>query len=1034
MKIFSHQNSDRTFLWLQNQQHSGAAGNVLIYVVVLMLIFGALGVVMVSMFTSSTASTVTRNDTRRALYMAESGMRYAFSELRNNDFDQDVIDTLNTTTYTLNSPGSFTINVFGPWFESPSIQNINNGLLTLNVPEGKLPDDYAVPNNLWVINFEYTGFDTDETYMRSDISNYQKTGDTTLTFDVAGDFNVTEGDRVCLSVQPAFTQGPLNEGNDIVVDPIAKDFFPAFGGAININRVDYSYERLVEEGGQVKLKNISAANFQNVLPAFPLTVEKTTDAGGTYNGEFIVLSPRNHTVVPTGTSDMVSHGGDVEFGLNIYDYSLPRPVSRKPDITADDLTSNLSEQATDTRFFEVDTVEDQLTIGGGDANEFGSAFFDADMTIGGDQNYCQQGACRLALGIRTFFLFDFTSQGDGITFTLTNAADNSATSAGGDFQLSELMGYAGDSRRISNPDPGNPSDWNATNPDDRGLDSPKIAVEFDTRTNEPEFNFCAGVNLNPGTRNDPVPEGFDNKDVVQYVFWAREVLDLPCRSGSDNSTYDDNRHNADDWIAATGGDVRSSPAVGSDGTIYVGSDDGHLYAFDPDGTQQWRYPPFGSIGAVQSSPAVGADGTIYAGSNDFRVYAINPSGTLRWQFLTGSEVRSSPAIADDGTIYIGSDDGRMYAFDPTGAPKPGWPFNAGVPFSLGRPAIGPGGTIYVSDRVNTLYALNEDGTTKWTFNINDPNDYMPGVDPNTGTIYSDRSGNKLVAINPDGTMKWEFIMDSDLDSTPIVGPDGTIYFGTDDDAFALFALNPDGTEKWRFTTGDQVDTTPALSPDGSEVYVVSNDGNLYAVNTSDGEELWRFPITVNPIDQVANSSPAVGGDGTVYVGSTDNNLYAIGRPTEPRNIRDKLITHTKEEPKDIVAGQEVDVNSEIDWLNGDVSNQKRWAVRLEVDRIGADYSLSLWLRQCDDLDCTNILGTFFQDTRLDYEYSAVPDDLPMIQQFTLSAADNLKFERFFFGFTGAEGVDDLDVTISQFQLSFIRPGDPVISSDPDWLP
>ncbi|MGD2188263.1 MAG: hypothetical protein PVI71_19200, partial [Desulfobacterales bacterium] len=257
-----------------------------------MLIFGALGVVMVSLFTSSTASTVTRNDTRRAIYMAESGMRYAFSELRNNDFDQDVIDTLNTTTYTLNSPGSFTINVFGPWFESPSVQNLNGGTLTLSVPQGKIPEDYAVPDNLWVINFEYTGADTDQTYMRSAISNYAKIDDTTMSLDVDGDFNLAAGDRVCLSVQPAFTQNNLSEGDDIVVEPIAKDFFPAFGGAININRVNYSYERLVEEGGQVKLQNISASAFQNTLPAFPLTVEKTSDAGGIYTGEFIVLSPR----------------------------------------------------------------------------------------------------------------------------------------------------------------------------------------------------------------------------------------------------------------------------------------------------------------------------------------------------------------------------------------------------------------------------------------------------------------------------------------------------------------------------------------------------------------------------------------------------------------------------------------------------------------------------------------------------------------------------------------------------------------------
>ena len=69
--------SERSVSHRRNRRHLNPTGNVLIYVVVLMLIFGVLGVVMVSLFTSSTASTVTRNDSRRARYMAESGMRYA---------------------------------------------------------------------------------------------------------------------------------------------------------------------------------------------------------------------------------------------------------------------------------------------------------------------------------------------------------------------------------------------------------------------------------------------------------------------------------------------------------------------------------------------------------------------------------------------------------------------------------------------------------------------------------------------------------------------------------------------------------------------------------------------------------------------------------------------------------------------------------------------------------------------------------------------------------------------------------------------
>jgi hypothetical protein len=113
-------------------------------------------------------------------------------------------------------------------------------------------------------------------------------------------------------------------------------------------------------------------------------------------------------------------------------------------------------------------------------------------------------------------------------------------------------------------------------------------------------------------------------------------------------------------------------------------------------------------------------------------------------------------------------------------------------------------------------------------------------------------------------------------------------------------------------------------------------------------------------------------------------------------------------------------------------------VRLEVDRDPLpnaegrfDYELRLWIRQCpdqNDVPCSNILGTFFQDTRIKYDYTAV-EDLPLRQTFSLSASDQAAFERFFFGFTGAAGATALDATISQFQLSFIRPGDSVVICD-----
>jgi len=67
---------------------------------------------------------------------------------------------------------------------------------------------------------------------------------------------------------------------------------------------------------------------------------------------------------------------------------------------------------------------------------------------------------------------------------------------------------------------------------------------------------------------------------------------------------------------------------------------------------------------VDSSPAIGEDGTIYVGSGDNYLYAINPDGTLRWKFKTGDFVLSSPTIGKDGTVYVGSWDDYLYAIGP----------------------------------------------------------------------------------------------------------------------------------------------------------------------------------------------------------------------------------------------------------------------------------------------------------------------------------------------------------------------------------
>ncbi len=108
------------------------------------------------------------------------------------------------------------------------------------------------------------------------------------------------------------------------------------------------------------------------------------------------------------------------------------------------------------------------------------------------------------------------------------------------------------------------------------------------------------------------------------------------------------------WIYDVPGTVEGgTPCNSIDGTIYLGTwEGGYLIAVNPDGTEQWRK----EIGFTDSPPAIGVDGTIYIGSRVTAgagwLYAFG-KGPL-WVEANGpySGYAHSP-IHFSGTIYGG---------------------------------------------------------------------------------------------------------------------------------------------------------------------------------------------------------------------------------------------------------------------------------------------------------------------------------------------------------------------------------------------
>ena len=170
------------------------------------------------------------------------------------------------------------------------------------------------------------------------------------------------------------------------------------------------------------------------------------------------------------------------------------------------------------------------------------------------------------------------------------------------------------------------------------------------------------------------------------------------------------------WAGTTGGAVRSSPVIAA-GTVYVGSRDAHLYAYDAaTGAVRWLRT---TGGAIDGSPAVDGN-TVYVGSADTTLYALNTAdGTTKWTRVIDAnfgDEAASPAVSG-GRVFVVSG-GTVRAVNTSGRLRrvagPGDAHRAGSR----RPPLS-GNLVFVeaygSGTVTALHA--EDGSVAWSTTV-----------------------------------------------------------------------------------------------------------------------------------------------------------------------------------------------------------------------------------------------------------------------------------------------------------------------------
>jgi eukaryotic-like serine/threonine-protein kinase len=310
------------------------------------------------------------------------------------------------------------------------------------------------------------------------------------------------------------------------------------------------------------------------------------------------------------------------------------------------------------------------------------------------------------------------------------------------------------------------------------------------------------------------------------------------------------------WHFATGARIVSSPVLAS-GLLYVGSNDGHVYALDAaSGRLRWAHR---TDGPVPSTPAV-VDGRVHVLSYDGKLHTLDAAtGEPLWKFATGGERRfearglhgsmprtqtiadpfdvflSSPAVAG-GLVYFGSSDGHVYALDAASGTVR-WKQRTGDVVHA-SPALADG-LVVVGSWDGRLYAFDAaSGAERWRV--------QTGLDP--------------LMFNQQG-----------FQSSPAIA-NGMVYVGCRDAHLYAFDLAT-GAERWKVSTGQSwVVGSPAVA-DGRVYFNTSDSSLVQVVDANTGKPAWEHKARAYMF-----SSPVVAGE-VLLTGVLDGTLLALDRAT-----------------------------------------------------------------------------------------------------------------------------------------------------------
>jgi outer membrane protein assembly factor BamB len=268
------------------------------------------------------------------------------------------------------------------------------------------------------------------------------------------------------------------------------------------------------------------------------------------------------------------------------------------------------------------------------------------------------------------------------------------------------------------------------------------------------------------------------------------------------------------------------------GQVYVGSDDGYLYAIAPDkGAIRWSSKFKGSI---DRGPEIG-DKHLFVASAADRVFAVEPEdGKIRWQYERetpeGFTIHGYAAPRQSGDrVYAGFSDGYLAALQADNGDLL-WSRSLAAAseqfVDVDATPIAVGDRVFAASFSGGLFALRaKDGEVLWHVMTEGTSSIAMG----SAGLFTVSSRDGLMALNPQGNILWrQGLPDSGDLTTPVeVGP-YLVFSGSREGLFIVDRHS--GKLLQIFDPARGMCAGPTVDKEGKAIYVLANSGSLYALD------------------------------------------------------------------------------------------------------------------------------------------------------------------------------------------------------------